>query len=254
MIAIALSLLAHTSALALPAGQDEKPTPPIVTIDEDVHKRYVLHAPAKGTKAPKKGWKLLVVMPGGSGNEKFAPFVGRIREKALDEEWLVLQMIAPVWSEKQAEKNVWPTKLNSWPKMKFTCEELFDEVVDHVAKEHKLDPKYLLTMAWSSSGSLAYTLGLAKKTRVTGTFVAMSVFKPNILPSLKAAKGRPFHILHSAEDFIPIAMAEDARDQLEKKRALVNYATYTGGHGWHGDVYGMMRTGIEWLERKAKKK
>ena len=260
MIELALLLTASLASPATPPFQEtalpfqeEGEAPPVITIEDDEHQRYVLHAPKEGTKAPKDGWKLLVVMPGGNGNAEFAPFVGRIRENALDDDWLVAQIVAPVWAEEQAEKLVWPTERNKWPKMKFTCEELFDTVVDHVAKTHELDPRYLFTLAWSSSGSLAYTLALDKKSRVTGTFIAMSVYKPDLLPSLKPAKGRRFHILHSAEDFIPIAMAENARDQLEKKGAEVNYATYEGGHGWHGDVYGMLRTGFEWLERKAKK-
>jgi hypothetical protein len=48
-------------------------------------------------------------------------------------------------------------------------------------------------------------------------------------------------------------MAEQARDELEEKKAVVSYATYAGGHGWHGDVYGNLRAGFEALERAAKK-
>jgi hypothetical protein len=32
----------------------------------------------------------------------------------------------------------------------------------------------------------------------------------------------------------------------------VSYATYAGGHGWHGDVYGLIRAGIAELEKNAK--
>ena len=248
-----ITLVIAALFLPLSPAQEEPATPPVTTIDEDEHKRYVLHGPGEDAEEPKDGWKLLVVMPGGDGSADFAPFVGRIRENALDDEWLIAQMIAPVWAENQAKSNVWPTKLNPWPKMEFTCEELFEEVVEHVAQEHPLDERYLFTLAWSSSGTLAYTLALGKETPVTGTFIAMSVYKPNLLPSLKHAKGRLFYILHSPEDFIPIAMAEEARDQLEKKHAEVEYATYAGGHGWHGDVFGMLRTGFEWLEREAKR-
>jgi predicted esterase len=136
--------------------------------------------------------------------------------------------------------------------MEFGCEELFDAAVEDVGKGRKLDPKYLFTLAWSSSGTLAYTLGLRESTPVTGTFVAMSVYKPTTLPNLKGAKGRSFYILHSPEDFIPIKMAEEARDELTKKGAKVEYATYEGGHGWKGDVYGMIRKGIDTLEKEAK--
>ena len=245
-----------TMVLALTACpcpvQDDPPAPLEVTIGGDEHKRYLLHGGSKDAKAPASGWKVLVVMPGGDGSAEFAPFVGRIRENVLGKDWLLVQLIAPVWAKEQSEKNVWPTKLSPWPKMEFTCEELFAAVLEDVAKDRKLDPKYLITLAWSSSGTLAYALALQEKTPVTGTFVAMSVFKPENLPSTKAAKGRNFYVLHSAEDFIPIKMAEDARDELTKKGAKVEYETYAGGHGWHGDVYGTIGKGIRWLEKEAK--
>ena len=114
MIALTFFLTTFLPTNAAPAAQDAASTPPVVTIAEDEHKRYLLHMPTGGTKAPKKGWKLLVVMPGGSGNRDFAPFVGRIRENVFDEDWLVAQIVAPVWSKNQAESNVWPTKLNPW--------------------------------------------------------------------------------------------------------------------------------------------
>jgi predicted esterase len=159
-----------------------------------------------------------------------------------------------VWSDAQAKVNVWPTKLNPWPKMDFSCEELFAVVVEDVGKQRKLDPRYLFTLAWSSGGTLAYTLGLQDDTPVTGTFVAMSVFKPELLPSLKGAKGANFWLLHSPDDFIPFSMAESARDSLEKKGAKVQLTSYAGGHGWQGDVYGMIRDGVGWLERGAKRR
>lgn len=257
MIATMLfTLFSTASAQPLPAasfaGLDEAPPPEDVKIDGDARKRYLLHGGGKDEKALASGWKVLVVMPGGDGSAEFAPFVGRIRENVLGKDWLVVQIVAPVWEKEQAEKLIWPTKLSPWPKMDFTCEELFAAVLADVGKSRKLDPKYLLTLAWSSSGTLAYALGLQEKTPVTGTFVAMSVFKPENLPSLKEARGRSFYILHSPGDFIPIKMAEDARDELRKKGAKVEYATYEGGHGWHGDVFGTIGKGIGWLEKQAK--
>ena len=46
----------------LRAGKDEK-------------KRYFLVGPHQGVAAPKKGYGLLVVMPGGDGSADFHPFV-----------------------------------------------------------------------------------------------------------------------------------------------------------------------------------
>ena len=246
------AMVLAATPVSTPAVRDDERKPEEVVLAGDAHQKYLLHAPGKA-KDPPGGWRVLLVMPGGDGSAEFAPFVGRIRENALGKEWLVAQIVAPVWDRKQADTNVWPTKLNPWPKMKFPCEELVGSVLDDLGQKRKLDPRHVVTLAWSSSGTLAYTLGVSKDTRVTGTFVAMSVFKPEILPQLELAKGRSFYVLHSPQDFIPIAMAEKARDELKKNGAQVELATYEGGHGWHGDVYGEIRKGVAWLEERAPK-
>ena len=92
------------------------------------------------------------------------------------------------------------------------------------------------------------------KTGITGTFVAMSVFQPASLPRLSAAKGHPYYLYHSPQDFIPLAQADAARDALQKAGATVELQTYEGGHGWHGDVFGNIRKGITWLEQQVDKK
>ena len=68
-----------------PAAAAAESAPIDVKLGGDEHKRYLLHGLAKDAKAPASGWKLLVVMPGGDGSADFAPFVGRIRENALEE-------------------------------------------------------------------------------------------------------------------------------------------------------------------------
>ncbi len=77
----------------------------------------------------------------------------------------------------------------------------------------------------------------------------MSVFSPGRLSPLTNACGRPFYLLHSPEDAIPIRMAEAARDELRKAGAKTELQTYEGGHGWRGDVFGEIRRGVEWLEK-----
>lgn len=249
--AVLLTLLAAPLGAQDGEGETEAPKPLDVLVDDDPQQRYLLHGLVEGAEAPRDGWRLLVVMPGGDGSADFAPFVGRIREHALGEEWLVAQPVAPKWGECGI---VWPTKRLPCPGMEFACEELFEAVVDDVAERCELDPRYLFTLSWSSSGPLAYTLALDKKSRVTGSLIAMSVFKPDLLPSLKPAKGRAFYLLHSPEDATcPFRMAEQARDELEEAGAELRFATYAGGHGWHGDVYGDLRAGFDFLESKAAK-
>lgn len=249
----ALAALALPLVAAVDDGDEPEEGAPLdVLLDDDPHKRYLLHGPDEDSKEPRDGWRLLVVMPGGTGSADFAPFVGRIRENALGDDWIVAQLVAPKWEGECGI--VWPIERLPCPGMDFGCEELFEEVVEDVGERYELNPRYLFTLSWSSSGTLAYTLALDKESRVTGSFVAMSVYKPDLLPSLKPAKGRAFYILHSPEDATcPVRMAEEARDELDEAGAHVQYTTYPGGHGWHGNVFGMLRDGVTWLERKAKK-
>lgn len=60
-----------------------------------------------------------------------------------------------------------------------------------------------------------------------------------------------FLINHSPEDKIcPIRMAKDAKERLSKEGAAVGFVTYDGGHGWHGNIFGAIRSGIAWLEER----
>jgi predicted esterase len=96
-------------------------------------------------------------------------------------------------------------------------------------------------------------LSLLPNTKVTGTFVAMSVFQPQQIGSLDRARKHPYFIYHSPQDFIPITQAESARDTLSKAGATVELQRCEGGHGWRGDTMGDIRKGIDWLEQQATK-
>jgi len=217
----------------------------------DAQKRYfVIRRPGE---PPKEGWRTLYVLPGGPGNAEFHPFVTNIAKFALPENYLVVQLVAPVWSEEQAKNNVWPTEKQRSPGMKFSTADFFLAVRDEVAKAQRLDPRHVFTLTWSSSGMNGYTLSLLPKAGITGSFVAMSVCQQNQLPPLAAAKGKPYFIYHSPTDFIPIKQAEAARDALVKAGAKVEFKTYEGGHGWHGEVMNNIRQGSTWLEQNLAK-
>ncbi len=217
----------------------------------DEKKRYFLIQ--RPEEAPKDGWKTLFVLPGGSGDAQFQPFVTRIAKNAIPDGYLVVQLVAPVWTPEQAKNIVWPGEKSGVREMKFSTLDFFLAVRGEVAKTHKLDPRYSFTLTWSSSGMSGYGFSLHPKSGITGTFVAMSIFRPAELPALTAAKGHPYYIYHSPQDFIPIAQAEAARDALRKAGATVEFQTYEGGHGWRGNVFGDIRKGIDWLEQHAAK-
>lgn len=215
----------------------------------DKDKRYVLSGPKPGAKQPEAGWKLLVILPGGDGSVEFHPFLKRVLKEALGEEYVIVQLVAKQWSDDQFAKIVWPTKTHTWPGMRFSTEEFIEASIADVGKELKIDPKSVYTMGWSSSGPALYAHLMSSGRSVAGSFIAMSVFWPENLPKVDNVQGFPVYILHSPEDFIKMSHPESAKKALSEAGAKVELQTYAGGHGWHGDVYGLIRRAIEWLER-----
>jgi predicted esterase len=214
---------------------------------KDKQKRYFLIGAAKDARAPKDGYGLVVILPGGAGGADFHPFVKRIYKNALPEGYLVAQPVALKWADEQVI--VWPTAKSKVEGMKFSTEEFIDAVIDDVADRHKVDRGRVFTLTWSSSGPAAYAASLTSK-KVTGSFIAMSVFKPDQLPDLAAAKGRGYYLYHSPDDRVcPYRMAEQAEKDLKKAGAEVKLVTYDGGHGWRGPLYDDIRDGIKWLEK-----
>jgi len=248
-----LVLAVGLSVVPAAMGQDDVADVPSRKLQagKDKHKTYFLIGDGKDEKQPDEGYKLLVVLPGGDGSEAFLPFVKRIYKHAMPDGYLVVQLVAPKWTPQQ--KIVWPHVKSKVPRMKFGTEAFVDAVVAEVGKAYKVNARHVFTMSWSSSGPAAYATSHRKTKSVTGSYVAMSVFNKKYLPPLSLAKGHAYYIEHSPEDRIcPIWMAEAARRELEKAKAKVSFATYRGGHGWRGDVYGRMRKAIEWLEENTR--
>jgi predicted esterase/HEAT repeat protein len=215
----------------------------------DESMRFFLIGPRAKT-APKEGYRLLLVLPGGDGSADFADFVKSIATDAVSKQYLVAQLVATHWAK--SEENVWPIEADRAMKPPVTAEAFVDAVVADVAKRHKVDPRHIYALGWSSGGPAVYAAAMRKQTPITGAFVAMSVYKPAELPPAKNAKGRPFYILHSPQDFIRMTFPENARKQLIAAGAKVKLETYQGGHGWPGDRLGLIRTGIKWLESETK--
>jgi predicted esterase len=215
--------------------------------DKDENKRYFLVGPHQGVAAPKEGYGLLVVLPGGDGSANFHPFVKRIYKNSVPNGYLLAQPVAVNWTDKQ--EIVWPTDKNRVDGMKFPTEEFVEAVVKDVGGRHKLDPQRVFTLTWSSSGPAAYAISLSSKA-VTGSFIAMSVFKPDLLPPLEKAKGHGYFLYHSPDDRVcPFRMAQRAVEDLRKSGATAKLTTYDGGHGWRAGLYDHIREGVQWLEK-----
>jgi predicted esterase len=235
-------------AAELPAQEDVADVPSQdLLVGKDENKRYFLIGPPKGAKAPEGGYGLILILPGGPGTADFHPFVKRIYKNAVPTGYVAAQLVAVKWTDKQ--EVVWPTAGLKAEGMKFTTEQFVEAVIDDVAARHKIDPGRVFTLSWSSSGPAAYAVSLTSK-KVTGSLVAMSVFKPDQLPELKAAKGHGYYLYHSQDDRgCPYRMAEQAEKDLTKAGAKVSLKTYDGGHGWRGPLYDDIHEGIEWLEK-----
>lgn len=241
LLALAPLARAQAEPEALPPAED-------LRAGGDEQMRYFLIGPKPGADAPKAGFKLLLVLPGGDGSADFETFSRRIAANATGDDWLVAQLVAPVWNDEQKKTCVWPTRTAKVEGMRFPTEDFVAAVLRDVEARQPVDPAHVFTLSWSSGGPAAYATSLDPSIGVTGSFVAMSVFKPDQLPPLAKAKGHAYWVVHSPQDFIPIAMAKDAVAQLAKAGADTELHEYAGGHGWKGDVYGMMRAGLTWLE------
>jgi hypothetical protein len=241
-----LGALAH--AAEVPADIADMKVEDLRAGGDEKKRCFVIHKPVD---APAEGWRTLFVLPGGPGSADFQPFVTRIAKHALPDGYLVVQLVAPVWSPAQAQNLVWPTSKLKLPEVKFTTEDFYLAVRAEVAKARKLDPRYSFVLTWSSSGLPGYVLPLLPDSGLKGSFVAMSSFNFMAMPPFDQTKGRPYYILHSPQDFIPIAQAEAGRNALLKAGAIVELQTYEGGHGWKGNPFGNIRKGIDWLEQKA---
>ena len=83
--------------------------------------------------------------------------------------------------------------------MKFSIRRFIDSVIHDVSGKYKLDPERTFTLTWSSSGPAGYAASLSSD-KITGSFIAMSVFKPELLPPLEKANGHAYFLYHSPED------------------------------------------------------
>ena len=226
------------------SGGEASAKPLAVKIGAEVG--HYLASDATGKPTDHNGKALLVVLPGGDGSADFFPFVKRIQTNALPDDFVIAQPIAKKWSEDQVI--VWPTKNSSSAPAGYTTEQLISAVIEDVARRVKIDRRRIFLLAWSSGGPAAQATLLQNDSPVAGGMIAMSVFKPKQLPSLRLAKNKRFFLLHSPDDRVcPYWMAKQAEQQLAAAGAETKLVDYEGGHGWRGNVYGNIRAGIDWL-------
>ena len=223
------------------------------TVKSNPKMDYFQLGPRENVEAPKAGYKLIVIMPGGGGNAEFHPFVRRMYEQSFGDEYIAVQPVAFKWKEDQ--QIVWPTRTNPVEGQKFATEDFAEAIIKEVREEVKIDSRHVYTLSWSSCGPAAYALSLAEKTPVRGSFVAMSIFNAKFLPDLKNARGQSYFIEHSPDDRVcPIRLASQAKKRLKENGAAVFFNTYEGGHGWHGNYFARITGGMKWLEARSEER
>ena len=237
--------LSHTNATSLDVADVASLE---LTIDSNPMKRYFLIGETKSTD-DKANRKLLVVMPGGDGGPDFQPFVRRIYKNVLSDEWLIAQPVAMKWTPSQAI--VWPTIKNQVSNAQFTTEEFVESIIDDVRKRANIDPGHIYSLSWSSSGPAAYAIAFQPTKSIVGSYIAMSVFRPEWYDNMSFANGHRLFLDHSPEDRVcPHEHVLRAEKTLTELGAIVRRNEYAGGHGWQGDVFGRLREGLHWLSNR----
>lgn len=249
------SIIICLSLVGKAAAQDDVAEVPSKSLfaGDDKNKRYFLIGADEQTKAPKDGFGLVIVLPGGDGGPDFNTFIKRIYKNALSKKYLVAQLVAVKWTPRQ--QIVWPTEKVKVARQKFSTEEFVEVVIKDIKAKYKLNGRNIFTLSWSSGGPAAYAISVQKEKSVTGSYIAMSVFKPDGLGPLEGAKGHAYFIDHSPDDKVcPFWMAKKANETLRKYGAKTRLVTYKGGHGWRGDMYGRIQKGIRWLELATRRR
>jgi predicted esterase len=217
---------------------------------KDPKKNYFLIG-SKG-KGPEKGYKLLLIMPGGDGSKDFNSFVRRMWKNGELQKmgFVVAELVAPVW-ETSENRIVWPIRSSQVPAAQFNTEVFVNDVIADVQSKLKIDPEHIYAMGWSSGGVSTYA-ALLDSPSLKGAFVAMSIFNEQMYPTLSLAKGRSVYLYQSPDDKVTkYFFAEKARDAFKGVGARVELASYPGGHGFSsGQPFEDIKLGLEWLTKR----
>jgi predicted esterase len=212
-----------TKTIAVPASDKKVQMPADIAsvpaldvhIGDDAMKRYFLIGLPTNAPATAQPYRLLLVLPGGDGSADFTPFVRRIHKNALNDRWLIAQLVAPMWDEQQKQRVVWPSRAVPYANAKFTTEAFADAVIADVKKRTRVNTNEVFALAWSSGGPAVYAMAARDDSPLSGAFVAMSVFLRGEYAAISSVKGKSFYLLQSPEDRITrFDQAEKARDAL----------------------------------------
>lgn len=221
------------------AGVSTAETPPpafasdhasLAVVAAHPQQRYFLFPPRSEPEAEHKKPGLLVVIPGGRGDESLRPLYGALMFGALPTDFVIAQLVSTTWFEGQ--QLVWPTPIVHEVGADFYTPEFVEAVIQNVQRLYDIDSERVFVFGASSGGPAAYYSAIENPI-IKGAFVWGSVFKPEHFPGLEAAKGKRFFLYQSPDDEITaIDYARDAYRHLSAAGAAVKLCEYEGGHSF----------------------
>jgi phospholipase/carboxylesterase len=111
--------------------------------------------------------------------------------------------------------------------------------IPEMIERYECDLQRVIVMGFSQGAAVSYALSLTQPDLMCGV-IALAGFMPSDLThsstsplrgSAQSALPPRYLIIHSTDDnVVPIALAREARSELEARGALVEYHEYPGGH------------------------
>ncbi len=201
----------------------------------DQSRSYFLLGSTERTRTPRKGYRLLIVLPGNDAPD-LNSFVKKVYETALSNRYLLAQFVP---FEKSPDGQIqWPTK---------STVEFVNSVIKDIKLKHQIHDNNIFTFAWDSAGPAAYAVSAQKERVVTASYIAMAPFEPNIIN--KNISRQAYVIDHSPDDKVyPFSTVQKARTVLRQNGGVVKTTEYKGGHIWPSNKYERIAAGIKWLQ------
>jgi phospholipase/carboxylesterase len=125
--------------------------------------------------------------------------------------------------------------------------EALQRFIPEMIERYDCDPQRVIVMGFSQGAAVSYALSLTQPDVMCGV-VALAGFMPqDILQSMDALQQR-YLIIHSTDDdIVPVALAREARSELEARGASIEYHEYPGS-GHKVSAQGMKDI-AQWIER-----
>lgn len=219
-------------------------------INSDNRKTYVQFGPKPGAEKPDGGWKVLLILAGRRGTESETNHCKYICEHAVPDDYIAIQLIAPVWSD-DPNRVIWPTKKLNPQNAKFTTEDFVVEAVNDLKSRLDINENRVFALGWDTGGPAVFANSVFEANPIKGHIIASSLFKPDQWTNPPNAKKQAYYILHAKKNWIDIEThGQHAVATLSKLGAKTKLFT-DPSHGWGGQENKNITSALNWLETNA---